>query len=307
MDGPPSGGGKKFFGMSKNEALIAGIGGSLLLGFTVYRYSQQKKASDAAATAAAAAQAPGTGAGTSDGVDPATGFPYGSTEDAAALTAQSGYNSPLAGLGYSDQSYLYGGSPYYPGSPNSGGGFTSNAQWAQAAEDYLVNTAGGNSNTVGNALGKYITGQNVTDTNMQAVINQAIAFEGYPPIPGPDGYPPSIRETPVTPTQPSGGGGTTTTGRAQAPSGLKVLQKTSTSVTLQWNQISPPASSFTVAGYQTNGKTVAYQTVSVPDAPGQHGVSTISGLHSKWQYHFNVWANAGTGAPPHSTVSVTLP
>lgn len=195
-------GGGRIFGMKKNEAIVAGVGAAALLGIVLYRYQKQQQAAQAAAAAAAAAQAPGTGAGTSDEIDPSTGFPYGSAEDASALTTMSGYNSPVAGLGYNDTSYLYGGGAYYPGSgyPLSSG-FTSNAQWSQAAEDYLVNTGGGDANTVGNALGKYITGQPV-DAAGQAIINQAIAFEGYPPVSGPDGYPPSIR-TGTTPPPPA--------------------------------------------------------------------------------------------------------
>lgn len=189
-------------GLSKNEKIGLGIGSAALLGFTIYRYQKQKQAAAADAAAAAAAQAPGTGAGSSDQIDPATGFPYGSAEDAAALTAQSGYNSPIGGLGYSDTSYLYGGYPGYPGSgyPTSGG-YTSNAQWSQAAENYLVQTVGADANSVGNALGKYITGGTVDD-NQQAIINQAIAFNGFPPVSGPDGYPPSIRTAPNPGTPP---------------------------------------------------------------------------------------------------------
>jgi PASTA domain-containing protein len=196
--------------LSKNEKIGLGVGSALLLGFTLYRYQKQKQQSAADAAAAAAAQAPGTGAGSSDQIDPATGFPYGSIEDASALTAQAGYNSPIGGLGYSDTSYLYGGNPGYPGSgiPITGG-YTSNAQWSQAAENYLVQTVGADPNTVGNALGKYITGGTVDDAQT-AIINQAIAFNGYPPVSGPEGYPPSIRTGSPTPTTPppSNGSGT---------------------------------------------------------------------------------------------------
>lgn len=197
----------------KKQTVFIATGAVVILGVAVYRYrKQQSSATNAAAAAAAAAQAPGTGAGTSDQIDPATGFAYGSAEDAAALTAQSGYNSPFGVP--SGTSYLVGGaSSGFPG----GGGFVSNAQWAQAAEDYLVNTAGADATTVGNALGKYITGGTL-DATMTAIVNQAIAFEGYPPVGGPDGYPPSIRTAPVTvpPTGGGGGNGSTGTGTGTA-------------------------------------------------------------------------------------------
>jgi hypothetical protein len=188
-------------GLPKKQALMVGAGVTGLGLLVYWRYQQQKKQSQADAAAAAAAQAPGTGAGSSDQIDPATGFPYGSVEDAAALTTQAGYNSPIGGLGYSDTTYAYGGGSGFPGGVQPVGGFTSNAQWSQAVEDYLVNVAGGNMNTVGNAIGKYITGQPVDDTQ-EGVINQAIAFEGYPPVAGPDGYPPSIRKSPSGPSGP---------------------------------------------------------------------------------------------------------
>lgn len=180
----------------KKETVYIGIAAVAIVGIGMYRYRKQQQQAAADAAANAAAQAPGTGAGSSDQVDPATGFPYGSQEDAAALTAQSGYITPY-GAGGGTQ-YLYGG---YPPTPSSTmpGGFTSNAQWSQAAEDYLVNTTGADANTVGNALGKYITGQTVSDAQ-EAIINQAIAFEGMPPVAGPQGYPPSIRKAIPTPT-----------------------------------------------------------------------------------------------------------
>jgi len=122
-------------------------------------------------------------------IDPATGYAYGSAEDAAALAAQSSYISAGGSSG--------GGSSYYSGGQQPTG-FVSDAQWAQAAEDYLGNTVGSDLPTVSAALGKYITGGSVTD-DQHSIINQAIAFQGYPPVPGPDGYPPSVRTVAATP------------------------------------------------------------------------------------------------------------
>jgi len=188
----------EIFGKQVSKGTLwVGAGATGLLGIALIRYRKQQQEAAATAAANAAAQTPGTGLGTSDAIDPASGFPYGSAEDAAALTAQAGYNSPIGGLGYSNLGYNYGvPSAGYPTS----GGFTSNAQWAQAAEAYLVGQ-GGDANSIGNALGKYITGGVVNDPTAQSIINQAIAFEGYPPVPGPNGFPPSIQQgsTPVNP------------------------------------------------------------------------------------------------------------
>lgn len=175
----------EIFGKQVSKGTIwIGAGAAGLLGIAVYRYRKQQAADAATAAANAAAQAPGTGAGSSDQIDPATGFPYGSAEDAAALTAQSGYNSPIGGTGY----YGYGMPNVYPSTQPAS--FTSNAQWSQAAEQYMVNQ-GGDANAIGNALGKYITGQPL-DESGQSLVNQAIAFEGYPPVGGPNGFPPSM-------------------------------------------------------------------------------------------------------------------
>lgn len=195
--------GDQVLGMPKKQALLLGGGAVVVLGFAYMRYRSQQQQQAAAQAAVAAQTATGTGNGTSDQIDPATGFPYGSAEDAAALTAQASYNSPYGGLGYSDTSYLYGGEPYYPGSSGypTAGGYTSNSQWSQAAQSYLSGTVGTDAGTVSTALGLYITGQEMSSAQ-QAIVEQAIAFVGYPPVAGPDGYPPSIRTAPPTSTTP---------------------------------------------------------------------------------------------------------
>jgi hypothetical protein len=55
--------------------------------------------------------------------------------------------------------------------------------------------------TVSAALGAYEEGQQVTSAQ-QSIIQAAIGVEGYPPVPGANGYPPSIM------VQGTGGGGT---------------------------------------------------------------------------------------------------
>jgi hypothetical protein len=158
--------------VSKKTAVIVGVGLVGLLGIVYYRSKKAK------ATA---------GAGANTGIDPATGYPYGSPEDAAALEAQAAYVTPT-GVGGS------GG-----GGGSGGTGFATNGQWAQAAEQFMQ--ADGlveDPAALAAALGKYITGQPVSDVDM-SLIDQAIAFQGYPPVAGPSGYPPSINRAPVTP------------------------------------------------------------------------------------------------------------
>ncbi len=93
--------------------------------------------------------------------------------------------------------------------------------------------------------------------------------------------------------------------RYPAPGGLHVTGTTPTTVSVAWNNTSPPAASFTVATYQQNGKRVGYSTVSVPDSAGGKGAYTVPGLHTKWSYKVEVWANGGKTAPPHATVAAT--
>jgi hypothetical protein len=190
--------------VKKKTGVIIGVGGAALIGIVWYRTKQQQNAAPATAT-------------DQSNIDPATGFPVGSPEDEAALAGQNQFDSSSF-TGGQVTGYTGSGQPVYsPGAgafgsvpPNTGPGtFTSNGQWSQYAEQYLVDNAGGDAATVGNALGKYITGQPVT-TDQTQVIDSAIAFAGYPPIAGPAGNPPGINtiNTPVPPGGTGGGTGT---------------------------------------------------------------------------------------------------
>jgi hypothetical protein len=151
----------------------------------------------------------------------ATGYGYGGY----------GYQNPAfsAPLEYSGGSYGYG---YYGyGGEFAGlGGYgssvppvsaaasvaTTNAGWAGAAETYMTGNTGADPATVAAALGKYITGQTVT-SDQQSIIEQAIAFEGYPPTAGAGNYPPNIHTT----TSSGQGGGTPAPGGGTTPAGTK--------------------------------------------------------------------------------------
>lgn len=237
----------EIFGKQVSKGTIyVGVGAAGLLGIALVRYRKQQQAAAATAAANAAAQAPGTGNGASDQIDPATGFPYGSAQDAAALTAQAGYNFPTTGYQYG-----YGGANTYP--TTSPASFTSNAQWSQAAEQYMVGQ-GGDANTIGNALGKYITGQPVPDQTNQGLINEAIAFEGYPPVPGPNGFPPSINT--------ANPGSTGSGGEPTQPTGVVFLNIPDSSG--GWQAVSFPSAAAADSFYQSLGITPN----GTPGAPG---------------------------------------
>lgn len=228
----------KVFGsdVNKKTAYTVGIGLAGILGVVYFR---SRKTAAANAAAAATAQS-----GANTGIDPATGYAYGSAEDAAALSNQGQYASPNQ-LGI----YGSGGNPYgmagfggggYSGYPQGIGGppFTSNAQWSQYVEEWLVNSMSADPNVVGNALGKYIAGQPLS-ADMVSIIQESIAFAGYPPISGHAGNPPgyltastgsTVPPTNVPPT--NGGGGTPSTIKSYVtkPPGHRTLAQLATAL-----------------------------------------------------------------------------
>jgi hypothetical protein len=159
--------------VSKKTAVIAGAAIAVLVGVMYYRGKQQEQPSTA---------------GASTEINPATGYVYGSPEDAAAMAAQGSYltGGSVGGSG--------GGGGGSGGDSPAGTGFTNNAQWVQSTiigmtNSGIIEDAG----ALSVAIGKYIAGQPVGDNTVaRSLIEQAIAFNGPPPLAGPNGYPPSI-------------------------------------------------------------------------------------------------------------------
>lgn len=179
-------------GKMKRGWLIAfiGIGGGL--GYILYRRKQS-----AAPAAAATSTDPGTygDAGINSGydpnaIDPATGLTY-------AEEQSGGYLDPNTGQ------YVYPGATNTNAAVSAGTPVT-NAEWAQQAEAELSGVA--DPTALSAALGKYLTGQAVT-ASQQSLVDQAIAFAGYPPVSGSGGFPPSVRSSPPA----TAGGGVTGT------------------------------------------------------------------------------------------------
>lgn len=175
--------------------VLVGVGGGLYLW-----YKHKENAATATAAPASGTSAYGYGA-----------YGYG------GYGYSSAFSEPYIGgeYGYGG-AYGYGiGEGYGVGTPYLVTGTqlaTTNQEWAQAAENYLVNTGGYDSGTVAAALGAYISGTTLSAAQ-QSVVEAAIAFEGYPPQEGANGYPPAMHTSTAT-GQGSGGGsgsGTTTT------------------------------------------------------------------------------------------------
>ncbi len=191
--------------VEKKTLVIVGGIAAVVLGIVWYR-SRSATPSDAGANV---------------GINPATGYPFGSAEDLAALAAQDSYVNPA-------QSLAPGGGGQYPEST----GFTTNALWAQAVQEYMMeNEIVGDGSTLASALGKYLTGTAMTDAE-KALVNQAIAYKGYPPVAGPNGYPPSINTAPpVEPEKPE---------KAKipaVPTGLRIVTASNGVLKASWNTV----------------------------------------------------------------------
>lgn len=146
--------------------LFIGGGTAGLLLFIWWRKRQ-------AANAAAAAPADASSTDTS-----------GTSTDQSGLPAGSGGFFYDPATGQYDLTSPYGGGPF-----NTQATAATNAQWAQAAESQLQGIV--NESALSAALGKYLTGQPMTDSQKN-LADQAIAVEGYPPVSGPNGYPPAM-------------------------------------------------------------------------------------------------------------------
>lgn len=176
--------------LHNKKALVGiSIGGAGVAGYLIYRAHKTKTA--AAATTASS----GYGYGTAS-----TGYGYGSS--------QYGYGEPVNGYGAGYYGYggsggfgSGGGNAYYGygvGTPPTAPQATTNAGWSQAAIKQLQHD-GYHANNAAGALGVYITGRQPT-AEQRKVIDAAIAIEGYPPVAGPNDFPPNVKST-------SGGGG----------------------------------------------------------------------------------------------------
>jgi hypothetical protein len=184
------------FGKIPKWAVYGGvIGGG---GALIYAYVKAKNKKTAAATAATSAA---TGAGYGYGYGSQAQYGYGTQYGYGAYTNDSNYGY---GTGV-DTAYGYGsyGSGISNVAPTQ---VTTNAEWTQQALSQLTNQ-GYSGTQVLTALGEYTTGQAVATAN-QPTVYAAIAVEGYPPVSGAGGYPPSIK-TAATTGGGTGGGQTT--------------------------------------------------------------------------------------------------
>ena len=261
------------FGSKVPKPVAFGVGSAIIIGGVIY-YRKNKE--DAASSASVEA------AGSTE-IDPATGYPYGSAEDAAALASQGNYqtSSNIGGYGFSGYGGGSGASAFGSGAP---GTFTNNAEWAQFVEAYEINNMGADGPAVGNAIGKYISGQPLTTDGMISIVQSAIAIGGYPPVSGPNGHPPGYVTSPTpTPTQPS-----SAVYASNPPAGLHVVFMGRSGGQIAWNK-SANAKSYTVY-LLGRGK---FNT--------ENTNANLGSLKPNTSYTVQVWANPTPTGGPHST------
>lgn len=274
--------------------LIVGLGSVGVIAYVLWRKRQQGPAATAADDT--------TTAGTLEGqpCTDASGNPGVYDSSGVCQVSDSALGGYFAGSGAGGVS---GTTPPVPGT----GGFTTNGQWTQQAEADMSNT-GVDPGALAAALGAYIAGSPVTAAQ-HSLIDQAIAFEGYPPVAGPSGYPPAVKAQPIGTSPPPATKPPAATGvtKYPAPTALKASSVGISSVLLSWTDVptKPTARSYTIAVYDKAGHLASQSTASAPDMPGAHTQVTVGGLKTKTAYHANVWANGGKQAPPHATVSFT--
>lgn len=205
-------------------------------------------------------------------IDPATGYVEGSAEDLATLDTSSGTTDTTGSGGGSS-----GGSTTTQ--VTNGPPFTSNDAWAQYVTSYLVDNLNLDPGTVGEVLGKYLSGAQVTQSERDTVIGPATAYGRVPPVSGTNGYPPSVNLV----------GSPTGTGNTPSAPTLKLGAVTASSVTVSWVAVSGATSYAWTAGGKsgtTTGTTV-----------------TISGLTAGTTYTVTVDALNASGAGPTSTIT----
>lgn len=160
---------KKGYAIAGGVAVVGGF-------YVIYRRQQRANANAAA--------------GANTQIDPATGYAFGSPQDAASLSAQQSYVNPTTNVGGGGGLVSSGGSTL----PTS---FLSNAAWSQYVINYMVSNDIVHDQGAGitAALAVYLNG-GVPTADQMSLINQATAIAGLPPIQGPNGYPPHINTGP---------------------------------------------------------------------------------------------------------------
>lgn len=257
-------------GPVKKPILIGGIavtGG--ILAFAYYRRSRLGAAAPAAAAPVTAAE-------------PITGDDLAQASDAA------GYNTiyPPAQAQFSPYGYdIYGNPlPAPTGAAGASGVYSTNSDWAGAAESALEN--GGVTLDVSTlAISRVLGGLTVT-SQQRDYFMQAVGLLGPPP----QGYPQPIKLVDTStgpPTAPPGS-------PLPAPTGVAVTSTTKTTVGLKWQPVSG------AAHYRVYDNVSSYNIGDSIDT-----LIRVGGLRSNTTFHFHVRAVSSTGTLGAASSSVS--
>lgn len=266
------------------------IGGAITAGILGVAYWRHRQAANAAAASAAA---PVTGSGVDPNtIDPNTGIPYSEEDASGQISGLDGGVSGYGGSYYGNGNivgYSQDGQPIYGTGIIGSNVYTTNSEWATAAEDQLA-TIGVDTATAATAISRVLAGLSVTQAQ-QDLFMEAVGQVGQPP----QGYPTPIKLVTTAQTTP---GGTTTAGggapkyASNPPSGLHAVQVSTNFAEVQWDAVQG-AKSYTVktspGGQFTTANTIA----------------NLGNLKRRTKYTVQVWANPTQTGGPHATVTFT--
>lgn len=200
-------------GPAKKGYVLVGV--AAVVGIVGYSYVRRKNA--AAAAAATAPPVDSTTAGQ-------TSNPYSLASDA------SGYNTVYPSQQYGNTGYDLYGNPLPPNTGlHSGGPYTTNNDWATAAEAALQNT-GITLEVASTAVTRVLGGLSVTSTQ-QGYFLQAVGTLGQPP----QGYPSPIHVADPAPTPTPGG--TPGTAVPNKPGNVHAIRIDRNGVSLGWSAV----------------------------------------------------------------------
>jgi hypothetical protein len=228
-------------GPTKRAYVVAGVG--VLGGVLVYAYWRRSQATATAATVPAVVDSTGTDGLTQD-----------STGD---------FNPGTGGGAFAPYGYDLFGNPLPPPTgAGSGGPYTTNSDWATAAETALQD-GGTTLASAALAVSRVLGGLSVSSAQRDLFL-QAVGILGQPP----QGYP-----TPIKLTDDGSGSGTPPGGPLKAPTGLHVTSTTKTTVGLAWTPV-PGAAHYRVYDSlsSTNVGDSADTAIRIGGLPANHTV-----------------------------------
>jgi hypothetical protein len=213
--------------VKKKTAGLAALGAvGLVLAYIAFR---QHSASGGTAAAGTSATVTDPAGNVCASLDPNSGYCPGSAQDQAFFTDQSGVLAGGTGTFDTGSGFSSSGDSGSVSSTTGPGSFTNNAEWSQFCEASMGSNG---ADAIAAALGKYITGGEVTPEQV-VIIDEAIAIGNPPPIQGPGGRPPSINQK-AAPAPGPGPGPTPPPGKGKIVPGTHRYTATGTQTLNQW-------------------------------------------------------------------------